>query len=247
MVCSHGNGGRVKEWLEKFIIMEDIHINDVTLSYSMLTIIGPQAESFMFDILKIKSLKSNSSISYSNEKESCFIYHDEQWTIPAYNVITKAGKASLLLSECAEKISLIGVDTSEILRIEQGIPKYNVDFSEQINPLEAGFEKFISSLKGCYIGQEVIARLDTYKKLQKKLTGFIFEDTNLHHISSGKVFQNNIEVGWITSQTWSFNLKRLIALGFLKTSITESEFIIDTGNGRFKVHCHWLPFLSDVN
>ncbi len=69
-----------------------------------------------------------------------------------------------------------GIDALEIHRIESGFPVYGRELIEDVNPLEAGLERFVSLTKGCYIGQEVIARLDTYKKLQKRLMGLLLGD-----------------------------------------------------------------------
>ena len=62
---------------------------------------------------------------------------------------------------------------SELLRIENGIPSAGKELSEQINPLEARLESQISFTKGCYIGQEVIARIDTYKSFKRKFPALL--------------------------------------------------------------------------
>ena len=54
-------------------------------------------------------------------------------------------------------------------RIEAGIPGPEAELNDRVNPLEAGLEEFVSFTKGCYVGQEVIARLDTYDKVQRRL------------------------------------------------------------------------------
>jgi tRNA-modifying protein YgfZ len=61
-------------------------------------------------------------------------------------------------------------------RIERNIPLYNIDFSDEYNPLECGLREYISWTKGCYIGQEVIARLDTYGKLKRYFKGIIIPE-----------------------------------------------------------------------
>ncbi len=63
----------------------------------------------------------------------------------------------------------------ETLRIEYGIPKFGKEMTNETNPLECGLEKYVSFTKGCYIGQEVIARLDTYDKISKHMVGFKIE------------------------------------------------------------------------
>ena len=63
----------------------------------------------------------------------------------------------------------LGFTAYNSLRIEAGQPLYGLELSEDVNPLEAGLKSAISFAKGCYTGQEVIARLDTYQKLKQTL------------------------------------------------------------------------------
>ena len=69
----------------------------------------------------------------------------------------------------------ISESTAETLRIANGQPAYGSEMSDTYNPLEAGLIGAIDFHKGCYIGQEVIARLDTYHKVQKYLVTLRFE------------------------------------------------------------------------
>jgi folate-binding protein YgfZ len=64
----------------------------------------------------------------------------------------------------------------ESLRVEQGRPVADQELTEEHNPLEAGLWESVSFNKGCYIGQEIIARLDTYQKLKQQLWGVRLAD-----------------------------------------------------------------------
>jgi folate-binding protein YgfZ len=66
----------------------------------------------------------------------------------------------------------VGCDAFELYRIRRGIPRYDPGVMGECNPLELNLWNQISFSKGCYIGQEVIARLDTYKKIQRTLCSF---------------------------------------------------------------------------
>ena len=69
-------------------------------------------------------------------------------------------------------------DTFNILRVECGLPVAGSELTEDFNPWEAEFDFAISPAKGCYNGQEVIARLNTYQKVKQKLVGVRLEKTN---------------------------------------------------------------------
>ena len=64
---------------------------------------------------------------------------------------------------------LVGVEAWEGFRVGAGVPVYGKELDDGRNPLEAGLIGAIDFTKGCYIGQEVIARLDTYEKVQRAL------------------------------------------------------------------------------
>lgn len=106
---------------------------------------------------------------------------------------------------------------AEMLRIEAGILRYGSDMDEETVLPETGLEKsVVSTTKGCYPGQEVVARIETYGGLHRKICGFIFEGSALTKPGS-KVYADAVkEIGWITSAAFSKNLGQGVALGYLK-------------------------------
>ena len=62
-------------------------------------------------------------------------------------------------------------ETYNVLRIESGVPVAGLEITEDFNPWEAGLESAISLAKGCYNGQEIVARLNTYQKVKRRLCG----------------------------------------------------------------------------
>jgi len=113
----------------------------------------------------------------------------------------------------------ISHDVYETLRIENGIPKYGVDMDETTIVPELGLEGLISYNKGCYIGQEIIARIHFRGHVAKRLTGLVSEppavavgltpDTELT-TAEGK------NAGRITSVAFSPKLDKTIALAFVR-------------------------------
>jgi folate-binding protein YgfZ len=113
-------------------------------------------------------------------------------------------------------IAPLGQAALEILRVEAGKPLYGIDVDEHIIPNEAGLEtEAISYTKGCYPGQEVIARIETYGHVNKHLMGLVLEGELLPK-KDDKVFQGDKELGWITSAAISPSLGKTIAMGYLR-------------------------------
>ncbi len=92
--------------------------------------------------------------------------------LPGYTLIVSADSAAALWGKLTEAGAVpMGDRIWERLRIEQGRPVPDRELTDDYNPLEAGLWQTISFSKGCYIGQETIARLNTYKGVKQQLWG----------------------------------------------------------------------------
>ena len=110
----------------------------------------------------------------------------------------------------------VGYDALEILRIEAGIPRYGIDMDDTNVVTETNLDDAVSYTKGCYIGQEIIARIKYRGHVAKKLSGLLFDGTVAVR---RRRFVNSVdgkEIGRITSATYSPELQRTIALAYLK-------------------------------
>lgn len=111
-------------------------------------------------------------------------------------------------------------DVYETLRIESGIPKYGVDMDETTIVPELGIDGLISYNKGCYIGQEIIARIHFRGHVAKQLTGVLLSEPQA--ITTGSPAGQELKstdgknAGRITSATYSPKLETQIALGFVR-------------------------------
>ncbi len=104
----------------------------------------------------------------------------------------------------------------ETLRIEAGIPKYGIDMDETTVVSELGIDGLISYNKGCYIGQEIIARIYFRGHVAKQLTGLIF-DSSQTALPSGELSTlDGKPAGRVTSSTFSPSIGRPIALGYVR-------------------------------
>jgi folate-binding protein YgfZ len=212
---------RIIEWMDLYTFDEDIEVDDITPKTSLLSISGEI----------IKSILNENSTTISN------LYQNEQIVIDGHQVtIIKTDRFGLesfdilmdnsltndvwnSLIECG--FSPVGSDSLEIVRIEQGVPKHGTELGENYNPLEAGLENHISDSKGCYIGQEVILRLNTYQKVQKRLRGIVLLDEP--DMNSSQIEVDGKQVGLITSYAMSPILGKPLALGYLKSSNAEID------------------------
>jgi folate-binding protein YgfZ len=141
---------------------------------------------------------------------------------------------------------LCGWQAFEIARIEAGIPRFGADMDETNLPPETGIEaRAISYTKGCYIGQEVIARIRTYGQVAKALRGLRLADNlkDLPH-RGDKLYLGDKEIGYVTSAIASPTLKSNIALAYIRREANQigTELTLRTTAGESSVRIVQLPF-----
>ena len=89
--------------------------------------------------------------------------------VPGYELIAPADLGETLWATLrARGAEPVGGEALEAVRIWQGVPAHGAELTEERNPLEAGLVRFVSFNKACYIGQEVVARLNAYDKVQRQ-------------------------------------------------------------------------------
>ena len=136
----------------------------------------------------------------------------------------------------------------ETARIEAGTPRYGIDMDETNLAPEAGIEaRAISYSKGCYIGQEVIARIRTYGQVAKSLQGLRFEDAVKPLPKRGdKIYRGDKEIGYVTSAMASPTFKANIALAYVRREHNEigTELLVRTASGDLAAGIVSLPFTN---
>lgn len=132
----------------------------------------------------------------------------------------------------------VGHDAWEALRIEEGRPAAGVDFGEDCFPQEAGLEAAVSFTKGCYLGQEVVARIHYRGGVQRRLRGLLFGGGPTP-ARGAAVLHDGRQVGLLTSVARSPRLERAIGLAILHQ---KAEPGVDVTVGGEPANVVELPF-----
>ena len=166
MLTSPGQQEAVIEFLDKYTIMEDLEVEDITGDTVLLTLTGPAAD----EILDRAASTDVRPVALPADP-------DDTGRHPAYQLVCSTQDAAERVAAALESAGAVSISaaTAETLRIASGQPAHGSEMSDTYNPLEAGLIGAIDFHKGCYIGQEVIARLDTYHKVQKYLVTLRFD------------------------------------------------------------------------
>ena len=156
------------------------------------------------------------------------------------NPITK----KLLEFDQQNLLTHIGPHAQEVFRIESGIPSYGKDINDKNILPETGLDhSSVSYNKGCYIGQEVIARIKTYGAPNFALMGLIIEGDTLP-LHDDEIKLNSKKLGVIKSSIFSYSLQKNISLAYIQKDHRSPDINLDVtiDNKPYKVRTCLLPF-----
>jgi tRNA-modifying protein YgfZ len=217
----------VLDWFRRNIFFRDkVKVADESANTVQLSLFGPRAE----DVLR------------RNDSSFCPLpsFHSHTGTIAGTNVLIArvpyiAGGGydliaaaadgeylwdALLASGAAFDLRPIGTTAFNWLRLAAAQPLYGYELSEEHNPLEAMLNHAISFSKGCYTGQEVIARLDTYQKLKQRLSGLHLSDLPSAPLPLA-IRVGESDAGSLTSVARLPGDERVIGLGYVRSKFYE--------------------------
>jgi len=127
-----------------------------------------------------------------------------------------------------------GLVARDCLRVEAGVALPHEDVDENVYPQEARLENAFSLEKGCYIGQEVVAKIDTYGGLNKRLVALkvshddpVARGTRLHRVEDGE----RRDLGVVTSWAYSFVLDTGLVLAYVKRRSQSVGTRFEIGDG----------------
>ena len=163
------------KWLDKFIFPFDkVKLADITSENAIFTLVGEESDSLLTK-LGLEHLLDRPKYNHeliTLDDTTVRIAVGTGLALPGYTLIMPIDAAAKVWSKLTASGAIaMGDRVWEQLRIEQGRPLPDRELTEDYNPLEAGLWYTISFDKGCYIGQETIARLNTYKGVKQRLWG----------------------------------------------------------------------------
>jgi len=176
--------------LQRFTFAGDFFVRDLSDDFMYFEISGSQ-----FEILNTECIEFQTNFGR--------------------NIFVPKDSADVFLKELKDKNAVeISDELYNVLRVENGEPKYGVDADETTIVPELGIDGLISYNKGCYIGQEIIARIHFRGHVAKQLTGLIL-DANVEPSAELKSVEGK-NAGKITSVTYSPQLGKQIALAYVR-------------------------------
>ena len=209
---------RVAEWIDFYTFIEDVVVEDVTEETAMLSVVGRAAAS---TLPQLADMPLYSSAPLTIHGVDVVALRTDFAGVDGYDLIVPAEQAPALWDALtAMGAAPVGSQALELVRISNGIAGYSSELGEDYNPIEAGLMDFISFNKGCYIGQEVVARLNTYDKVQKHLVKLSW-DGDVSTELPADLLHDGRKVGTVTSAVKTIDGDRFIGLGFVRKAHVE--------------------------
>jgi folate-binding protein YgfZ len=200
--------------LEKYLIADDAAFEDVGDLWSLSHVFGTTPP----------------------ELETGFVVEHARFGLPGHDVWVPSSGAVVVGDSIAS-------DVVETLRLAQGVPIWGAELTFNTLPPEAGpyLLNAISYTKGCYVGQETIARLKSVGHVNRTLV-FLRSESETWAAPESKLMQDDREVGVITSSGFSPRLERGVALGYVQRALANEGTLLEAGGLKWTVAA---PFSSE--
>lgn len=248
-----GNRDKLQRWIERYLVSDDVKIYDVTDGYGAIKLSGRCVDRYVYAKFDV-----DTSVSWTN---NIILFEFERRHYSLTRFESTAGYPEVMILGNSEEIGnlynklqlpgdegkpeKISPEEYRSLLVEFGIPGRN-EIKDLFNPHELKLLAAVDFKKSCYIGREIIARLDTHNKVQRYLCRLeLCED-----YAGGEdyiLYNNAEEIGRVTSVTRSILNNKPIALGVLrKEYIVEGNKLLAIGNNPveevyFTVKRDWSP------
>lgn len=241
---------RVLKMLERFTLAGDFRVTDKTNGTALLSVQGAQAARIIGAVLgeEAVSIEGRRAVTVEWGSEQVIVIRATHTGEDGFDVFVSAAETETLWSQLVDAGARpVGFDAVDTLRVEAGLPRYTVDMDESNVVTEAVFDDAVSYTKGCYIGQEIIARIHWRGHVARRLTGLSFKsEMEFPPLHGAKIkAANGKEIGRITSAVYSPRLNYTVALSYVKYDYLApgTEVTISINDQEHAAQVSGLPFV----
>lgn len=233
---------RLKDIFDKYIIMDDVEVADVSEKLTSIGIAGPKSREILSktgftlpdltpgEVVDLDRRNIGISVTrgLGDRGESYEIWFAPDHANAIWDALVTAGATR------------VGYEALEWLRILNGVPRYGIDMTERYLPQETGQARALHFAKGCYLGQEIVERIRSRALLHRGLSGFIVDGPS--PASETVIMAGDKKVGEITSSAEIpiGGSKKTFALGYIRTESSAPGTEVRINEARATVSA--LPF-----
>lgn len=246
-----GMGPVLQAWLESFVIMDDVVLEDLTAGVCHFAVEGPAAETWIRDrlgmsppaeILRLQPAEPR----MAQRLELPMVVRRDHLSSSGFEVLAPASERENLRRDLSSSGPELEDAVLRVRRLERWIPTFGREFSERNNPVEVGLRSGYSLSKGCYPGQEVVSKATYVGGVARLLCCLLLE--GCESPPEGSVIRSaEGKVGSLVSAGYSPLLERVPAFGYVKraAALPGSRCEVATGDASW-VPAELLGPLDDV-
>jgi folate-binding protein YgfZ len=233
---------KLLEIFDRYIIMDDVEIADISDQSRLLGISGPGAEAALRAAgLEIPALQSLDFVTLSWRGIAVTVTRGDDPGVANYELRIAPPDIQVVKAELVKAGAIPVSETAlEWLRIASGIPRYGTDIRERDLAQETGQDRALSFTKGCYVGQEIVERIRSRGAVHRMFTGFLIEGG--HPDAGTELMVDGKKAAEITSvaDIITADGRHKLALGYVRREMIASSKTLD--GGTFKATVNSLPF-----
>jgi len=241
-----GSTEKFLQAIDKFLISEKAYFEASDDDYAILAVQGPKAAA----VLSRAAGASLTLAAYGHTEASIAgasvrVTSRTEAVTPGFHCWTAPGQAAAVWKALRDGGAVpVGADAAEILRVEAGIPVYGPDVDDTLILPEARLDALVSYTKGCYIGQETVARVKYRGHINRGVAGLVLSG-DLVPAHGDLILADDREVGRITSAVRSIALGTPIALGWVRREHFEpgSPVLVKIAETLVPAHVAALPLV----
>ncbi len=239
--------------LDKYLIADDVNIEDFSDRTGVIGVHGPKSTELLREVygLDVGHLSEYHNIVHETDGRRIICARVNETGEIGYNLCTASESIewmwdTILTKGRAFGAAPVGLTALNSLRIEAGIPRYGAELGDSIFPGEAELENAISYEKGCYIGQEIVARMKYRGHPNRLLRGLEITGDTLPQ-GDTLLFKEGKEIGWITSAVVSPTFGKPIGMAYVRVAFADegSQVEVGTTDSRVDATVRLLPFYQN--
>jgi folate-binding protein YgfZ len=224
--------------LDKYIIMDDVELEDATERLGTIAIEGPRAGAVVSEVtgLSLEGFREFAGAHVEVDGVPCFLVRRSHFGLPGAVIFAPRQHLETLWQTLdgtvhAEHGAPIGMKALHALHLEAGVPWFPLDFNDTVIPHEAVLENtHLSFTKGCYTGQEIVERVRSRGHVNRRRVRLTFS-TAEPWAAGTKLRADGAEVGYVTSAAFSPRAGRAIGMGYLRREYISPGSVVELDGG----------------
>ena len=230
-----GLGPSLCAHLDYYLIREDVQVHDRSSQWGELILAGPQAAEIVERVTSAKLPGGGNDLTTQTielKGRPLMVRRLQEIGLQAIHLAGEAANMAPLWAILRHaSATACGMRALETVRIEQGFPVIGLDITDKTLPQEVGRnDHAISFNKGCYLGQEIVARIDSRGAVSKVLSGLRLQTADVP-TSGGELTRDGNPAGNITSAAYSPRFGASVALGYVRRQFHEPGAVLDSAWG----------------